>query len=85
MDKHQCKKAIIAHLEKRAYGATVCPSEVARSLAETSSLSEWRKLMPVVHAAVDDLITQGTVQIGWKGKPLEQRDGPYRIRWRPEN
>ena len=84
MDENQCKKAIITLLEKRADDTTICPSEVARSLAQTIRSPEWRGLMSVVHTAVDDLITEGVVQITWKGKPLDQRVGTYLIRWRPD-
>jgi len=67
-------------LNARAPGATVCPSEVARALA---SSDDWRAAMPTVHAAVDRLLAADLVAISWKGRPLENRTGPYRI-GRPE-
>ncbi len=62
-------------LARRAAGATVCPSEVARAL----SPEDWRDVMPLVHAAVDELVRDGSVRLTWKGKPLATRSGPYRI------
>ncbi len=70
-------------LDLRAPGATVCPSEVARALAakaQTEQPTDWRDAMPIVHAAVDELLDEGMVGLSWKGKPLRERAGPYRIR-----
>lgn len=36
-------------------------------------------MMPSVHAAVDALLRAEDVTIGWKGVPLGERNGPYRI------
>ena len=68
------RNATLALLDARAPGATVCPSEVARALAE-----DWRAAMPAVHAAVDALVAAGTVRLSWKGVMMTRRDGPYRI------
>ncbi len=62
-------------LARRAAGATICPSEVARAL----SPDDWRSMMPSVHAAVDELVRDRSVRLSWKGKPLATRSGPYRI------
>ncbi len=40
---------------------------------------DWRDAMPVVHAAVDQLLADGLVTLSWKGTPLSVRGGPYRI------
>lgn len=76
---------VMALLSSRAFGATICPSEVARVLAKTreASSSEWRPLMPIVHDTVDVLLAEGKIQLSWKGLPLATRSGPYRIRSRP--
>lgn len=66
-----------ATLAARAEGATVCPSEVARAL--TVATGDWREAMPEVHAAVDELVREGRVQLSWKGRGLTERSGPYRI------
>lgn len=70
----EAREAALALLARRAPDATVCPSEVARSLA-----ADWRAAMPVVHAAVDALVTEDAVRLSWKGRALSRREGPYRI------
>lgn len=79
----------LALLANRATGATVCPSEVARALVVAVSAenaqSSWRNAMPEVHAAIDLLVANGSVQLSWKGKPLATRSGPYRIGRRAAN
>lgn len=35
--------------------------------------------MPIVHAAVEEMIGEGIVVISWKGQGLRTREGPYRI------
>lgn len=70
------RSATIALLHRRAPGATVCPSEVARVLAGDG---DWRAAMASVHAAVDQLAVEGAVRLSWKGATLPARDGPYRI------
>ena len=70
-------------LAARATGATICPSEVARAIAASTSpaatASDWRDAMPQVHAAIDAMVSEGLVRLSWKGKPLALRSGPYRI------
>ncbi|MET0361130.1 MAG: DUF3253 domain-containing protein [Sphingobium sp.] len=74
-------------LEARAFGATVCLSEVARAMAARSNIGadtdetgpDWRDVMPIVHAAVDEMVSEGLVGLSWKGEPLAMRSGPYRI------
>jgi hypothetical protein len=36
--------------------------------------------MPAVHSAVDALTAEGVVLLSWKGRPMEERTGPYRIK-----
>ena len=62
-------------LAARASEATVCPSEVARALAT----EDWRQVMPVVHEAIDRLVSDRMVGLSWKEKALPTRAGPYRI------
>ncbi|WCT72656.1 DUF3253 domain-containing protein [Sphingomonas naphthae] len=73
----------LALLANRAVNATICPSEVARAVAEKSDGKDahsWRREMPAVHAAIDDLLARGLVRISWKGHDLPARTGPYRVR-----
>lgn len=75
--KGEPRATILALLARRAAGATICPSEVARSIAADGV--DWRGAMPQVHAAVDSMVADGLVGLSWKGRPLPVRDGPYRI------
>ncbi|MFA4939068.1 DUF3253 domain-containing protein [Brevundimonas sp.] len=71
------REAILALLDARAHDATVCPSEMARAVTATGG--EWREAMPEVHAAVDQMVSDGLVRLSWKGRRLAVRAGPYRI------
>ncbi|TFW13122.1 DUF3253 domain-containing protein [Brevundimonas intermedia] len=71
------REAMLALLAARAEDATVCPSEVARTVAGPAG--EWREAMPEVHAAVDQMVSDGLVRLSWKGGRLSVRAGPYRI------
>lgn len=73
----KARAAVLALLARRGNDGTVCPSEAARAI---SSEHDWRDAMPIVHSAVDLLVSRGLVQLSWKGEPLARRDGPYRIR-----
>ena len=64
---------------RRAPGATICPSEVARTLAAAAGKADWRGEMPAVHAAIDALVAEGRVRLSWKGSAMPAREGPYRI------
>ncbi len=68
------RAATLSLLARRAPGATICPSEVARAIA-----ADWRGAMPAVHAAIDGLVADGLVRLSWKGEPRATRSGPYRI------
>lgn len=67
---------VLALLGARAAGATVCPSEAARVLADGG---DWRAEMGRVHAAVDALVDEGAVRLSWKGETMARRAGAYRI------
>ncbi len=73
------RSATLALLAARGPGATVCPSEVARSIAAATGTADWRGEMPSVHAAIDSMVAEGLVRLSWKGETLTARDGPYRI------
>ena len=44
------EQAILALLAERAPGKTICPSEVARALAQDNE-AQWRPMMPAVRSA----------------------------------
>lgn len=77
----EARAAALALSAGRADGATVCPSEVASVIAaRAGEPSEWRAAMPVVHDAVDRMLTEGLVRLSWKGRFLDTRSGAYRLR-----
>ncbi len=57
---------ILALTSARGSGKSICPSEVARSLAD-----EWRPLMSVVRAEAARLAREGRIDILRKGKRVE--------------
>lgn len=75
------QRAVLDLLDQRKAGQTLCPSEAARRLAPANG--DWRAQMDNVHAAVDELIAAGMIEISWKGVKKERRSGAYRIARRP--
>ena len=73
------RAATLALLAARAPGATICPSEVARTIAAAAGTTDWRGEMAGVHAAIDAMVVEGVVRLSWKGKAMAVREGPYRI------
>lgn len=80
----QTESTIFAFVARRP-GGTTCPSEIARSLAKQQNIPlQWRKLMPAVHEAVDELLARGEITLSWKSVDMSERAGPYRIGAREE-
>lgn len=74
------RRLTLALLSERARDATVCPSEVARALADmTGNPAGWRAAMPTVHEAIDQMASDGEVRLSWRGRDLPMRNGPYRV------
>ena len=65
-DARQIEAEILAQTLARGADKSICPSEVARSLAE-----EWRPLMGVVRQAAVRLAQAGQIEILRKGKPID--------------
>jgi hypothetical protein len=57
---------------------TICPSEVARSLAGADA---FRPLMPHVREAAAELADRGTIEVTQRGKRVDARHarGPIRL------
>jgi hypothetical protein len=67
----------------RGTAKSICPSEVARSLAADEAA--WRRLLGPVREAASDLARQGRIDVLRKGKPVdpgEQIRGVIRLRIR---
>lgn len=77
------RTAALQLLDRRSDRATICPSEVAKIVAGKGGADpkgqSWRVAMPVVHAAIDQMLTDGVIELSWKGRVMASRSGPYRI------
>jgi hypothetical protein len=62
---------IMRQTTERGLNASICPSEVARALAE-----EWRPLLGPVRLAAFALALDGRIEILRKGKPVD----PFGVR-----
>lgn len=79
-ERSRIAAAILEHTAARGPGRTVCPSEVARALAD-----EWRPLMPAVREVATELAEAGRIVVTQKGRRVDPRAvrGPVRLA-RPE-
>jgi hypothetical protein len=72
------EQAILSLLDGRAGGATICPSEAARTVGDDG----WRELMEPARAAARRLVAAGEVVITQGGAVVDPSTarGPIRIR-----
>lgn len=68
---------VLQLLGGRRDGATICPSEAARALAD-----DWRPLMDDVREVVFRLADAGVVEVTQRGEVVDGRSarGPIRVR-----
>jgi hypothetical protein len=71
---------IEALLAQRREDASICPSEVARSLA--SDEASWRALMPHIRRVADTMAAQGRLRVTQGGQDVNAigAKGPIRLR-----
>ena len=77
-------RQILALLAARAPDASICPSDVARSLRPAGCA--WRALMPPVRDAARQIARDGRVEITQRGAALDadaRFRGPIRLRRGP--
>ena len=74
------EETILALVEERGPGKTICPSEAARSIAGDKP-DQWSRLMGPVRLVAVRMMKQGRIVIRRKGKPVDPDDfrGVYRI------
>ena len=79
LDAIDIAAAIDELLGRRAEGATVCPSEVARALAGDDG--PWRALMPEVRSVAGAMARQGRLAVtrGGEAVDAEAGGGPIRL------
>ena len=80
----QLEASILELLDRRAGGATICPSEAARAVAGSgpNDAEAWRELMEPARAAARRLVVAGDVEITQGGSVVDPSTakGPIRIR-----
>lgn len=69
---------ILALLEKRGPGRTICPSEAARALAP----SDWRPLMQPIRDQAAAMADEGRLEVTQKGDVVDPRTARGAIRLR---
>lgn len=71
----EVREEILRRAQSRA-PKTLCPSEVARGLAE-----DWRSLMPLVRAVADQMAASGHLAVTQRGRVVSARAarGPIRL------
>lgn len=76
----ELQDSILALLDQRKAGATICPSEAARVVGGEN----WRELMEPARRAARRLVEAGSVEITQKGEVVDPSTakGPIRIRRR---
>ncbi|SEP01104.1 DUF3253 domain-containing protein [Trujillonella endophytica] len=74
----ELERRIVALLDARAAGASICPSEAARAVDPTG----WRDLMPAARAAAGRLAAAGEVEVTQGGAVVDvgTARGPVRVR-----
>ena len=67
---------ITAQVRARGAGKTICPSEVARALAD-----DWRALMPLVRDVAGGMAEAGLLAVTQKGHRVKASEakGPIRL------
>lgn len=75
------EEEILRLLGERGPGKTICPTEVARSIAGTEERVRWEPLMADVRAAAQRLVADGRVVITQRGVPVDglTAKGPIRF------
>jgi hypothetical protein len=79
------EQAVSDLLAARAVGATICPSEAARRVADDADdPSSWRPLMAPARDAVGRLVAAGEVEVTQRGQVVDLATvrGPIRVRRR---
>ncbi|MFK8024145.1 MAG: DUF3253 domain-containing protein [Ilumatobacter sp.] len=74
--------AIVDLLDRRAGGATICPSEAAKVVGGTGADDSWRPLMEPAREAARRLVAAGAIVITQRGSVVDPSTakGPIRLR-----
>ena len=76
----EIRQAIASAVMERGAGKTVCPSEIARTLAGSDE-KVWRLMMAPIRLEAVSMAKAGEVRILRKGRPVDPDDfkGIYRL------
>ncbi|MGP1274638.1 MAG: DUF3253 domain-containing protein [Caulobacterales bacterium] len=77
MSEHTIESAILALVEQRGAGKSICPSEAARAVWP----EDWQGRMRQVRTVAIGMARKGEIVILRKGKPVDPDDfkGVYRL------
>ncbi len=77
MSQDSIETVILALVEQRGPGKSICPSEAARAVWP----EDWQKRMREVRAVAVGMARKGEISILRKGKPVDPEDfrGVYRL------
>jgi hypothetical protein len=77
---------ILRQTEARGPDKSICPSEVARALAQGGATDGWQRFLTAVRRAAIRLADAGRIDILRKGKPIDPAEtrGVIRLRIRPQ-
>jgi hypothetical protein len=78
----QLEKAILSLLRSRKTGASICPSEAVKSVAEDADEDQWRPLMEPARRAARRLVHRGEICIMQGGRIVDPSrfKGPIRLK-----
>ena len=78
----QLEAIIMQLLDRRAAGATICPSEAARQFAAERGLDDWRALLEPTRCAARRLHNEGRLEFLQRGRAVNpsRARGPVRLR-----
>jgi len=79
-DQDEARETILALLDERDPGKTICPSEAARAMDEEN----FRGLMQTVRGAASELVDEGVIDVTQGGLAVDLATvrGPIRLRLR---
>ncbi|MEJ7876317.1 MAG: DUF3253 domain-containing protein [Solirubrobacterales bacterium] len=79
-ERDRARESILALLDARELGKTICPSEAARAIGG----EEFHDLMPTVRSAAAELVEEGMIDVTQGGHVVDPGSarGPIRLRVR---
>ncbi len=76
------ERVILRLLAERGSGKTICPSEAARSVAQSDERESWEPMMEPARAAARRLVAEGRIVITQGGHVVDPSTAKGAIRLR---